>query len=217
MDRTEDRKKILELLYEMDIKGEEDTKNLPRYIERDNISTKSYVNNLINKYLSHKEKIISMISKGSDKWNIDRISKVDLAIIKIATTEIMYISKIPDKVAINEGILLSKEYSTADEYKFVNGVLKYVLTEKIKQKKIKEKKNRNTQNRKKRKKKSIETKQQPVLSAEKIGENKKNNKKNNKNGKNIESIKSRKNGVNKENKQNDDTGKRTKNEKNSEN
>ena len=214
MDRTEDRKKILELLYEMDIKGEEDTKNLPRYIERDNISTKSYVNNLINKYLYHKEKIISMISKGSDKWNIDRISKVDLAIIKISATEIMYISKVPDKVAINEGILLSKEYSTADAYKFVNGVLKYVLTEKIKQKKIKEKKNRNTQNNKKRKKKSADTKQQPVTSTETIGTD---NKKNNKNGKNIESIKSRKNGVNKENNQNNDTGKKTKNKKNSEN
>lgn len=130
MSRKADRQKAFELIYEMHIKNEEDIEYLPHYVERENIDTESYIYNLLENYLEHKEEIISMISKGSDKWNIDRISKVDLAIIKIASTEIMYISDIPEKVSIDEGVVLSKKYSEADAYKFVNGVLKYVMEHK---------------------------------------------------------------------------------------
>ena len=67
-------------------------------------------------------KIDEVIKKISKTWSYSRISKVDLAILRVAINEIMFID-IPESVAINEAVKISKEYSTEDSYKFINGVL----------------------------------------------------------------------------------------------
>lgn len=65
------------------------------------------------------EKISSHLSKG---WRISRISKVSLAILRVAVYEIYYSEEAPVSVAINEAVELSKKY-TPDDAKFVNGLL----------------------------------------------------------------------------------------------
>jgi len=56
-------------------------------------------------------------------WHIDRIARIDLDILRMAMVEIREFPDVPIKVVINEAIELSKEYSTADSSKFINGVL----------------------------------------------------------------------------------------------
>ena len=62
-------------------------------------------------------------------WKMDRISKVDLSILRLAIYEIRYDDMIPVKVAINEAVELAKRYGGDESYKFVNGVLHKAVTE----------------------------------------------------------------------------------------
>ncbi|MBO6090327.1 MAG: transcription antitermination factor NusB [Lachnospiraceae bacterium] len=66
------------------------------------------------------DKKISEVSKG---WTIDRIGKVELAILRLAVYEIVYDDNIPTSVAINEAVELSKKFGPQDSYAFVNGIL----------------------------------------------------------------------------------------------
>lgn len=70
-----------------------------------------------------KDEIDAEISKFLKKgWTISRISRLSLAILRLAIYEIKYIDNVPDSVAVNEAVELAKKY-TIDESKFVNGIL----------------------------------------------------------------------------------------------
>ncbi len=56
-------------------------------------------------------------------WNKNRISKVSLAVLRLAIFEIMYIDEIPTSVSINEAIELAKKFATDEDAAFVNGIL----------------------------------------------------------------------------------------------
>ena len=66
------------------------------------------------------EKIASNLKSG---WKINRISKVSLAIMRVAICEMMYLEDIPVSVSINEAVELSKKYAAEDDTAFINGVL----------------------------------------------------------------------------------------------
>lgn len=66
------------------------------------------------------DKKISEVSKG---WTIDRIGKVELAILRLAVYEILYDEGIPTSVSINEAVELAKKFGPQDSYSFVNGIL----------------------------------------------------------------------------------------------
>ena len=68
--------------------------------------------------------IIENVSQG---WNIKRLGKAELAILRLAVYEIRFDDDIPDKVAVNEAVELAKEYSDEKAASFINGVLSGVL------------------------------------------------------------------------------------------
>lgn len=59
----------------------------------------------------------------SQRWPLERVSKVALSVLKLAVYEIKYVDDVPDKVAINEAVELEKKYDEPDNSAFVNGVL----------------------------------------------------------------------------------------------
>ena len=61
-------------------------------------------------------------------WKIDRISKIDLSLLKLAIYEIKY-KEIPYKVAINESLELAKKYGEETSKNFINGILASVVKE----------------------------------------------------------------------------------------
>ena len=68
-----------------------------------------------------------MISENlKEKWTIERISKIDIAILKVAIYELMY-SELPYKIVINEAVELAKKYGDDSSKSFVNGVLASVV------------------------------------------------------------------------------------------
>lgn len=75
------------------------------------------------------------IQKYATKFPIDKIAKVDLAILRLGIYEILFDEKVPDKVAIDEAINLAKEFGSERSYAFVNAVLEKVYKEKNEPKK----------------------------------------------------------------------------------
>ena len=63
-------------------------------------------------------------------WSLDRIAKIDLAILRLAIYEIIYVDSIPDKVSANEAVELAKTYGNNDSKSFVNGVIAKVIEDK---------------------------------------------------------------------------------------
>lgn len=82
-----------------------------------------YIQKLIDCYTKHKEEIDQAIVSYLKGWNVSRLSKVDLSILRIAISEIEHFEDIPYKVSINEAVEMAKKYSTDKAPKFVNGVL----------------------------------------------------------------------------------------------
>lgn len=78
----------------------------------------------------HRDKIDEKISaKLKEGWKVSRISKVSLAILRLAVYEMLYIDDIPVSVSINEAVELSKKYTMQDDTSFINGVLGAIAKE----------------------------------------------------------------------------------------
>lgn len=86
-----------------------------------------FVISLIHTTCDNIEAIDEMISENSKGWKINRISKVSLAIIRMALAEIKYFEDIPDGVSVNEAVELAKKYSTPEDASFINGLLGTVV------------------------------------------------------------------------------------------
>ena len=71
----------------------------------------------------HISELDRLISEHLTKWNITRLSKVILAILRLAVYEIVYVERVEAPIAINEAVELAKEYATQEDAAFVNGVL----------------------------------------------------------------------------------------------
>ena len=77
--------------------------------------------------LRHLTEIDQIIEKYASRYPLDKIAKIDLAILRLSIYEIMYEKKNPLKVVIDEAIILAKEFGTEKSYAFINGVLGSLL------------------------------------------------------------------------------------------
>jgi len=71
----------------------------------------------------HIEEIDGIIEKYLKGWKLSRISKVNLAILRLAIYEVDYVENVPENVAINEAVELAKKYSGKEDSAFINGIL----------------------------------------------------------------------------------------------
>ena len=78
---------------------------------------------LANGVEEHEDELNAIIESYSPSRKLDRISYINLAIMKIAVYEMKYCPSVPDKVAINEAIEFAKEYTDKADVRFINGVL----------------------------------------------------------------------------------------------
>lgn len=73
--------------------------------------------------IEHVSKIDSQLTCASEHWSINRMGRVDRAILRVAAYELIYVTDIPAGVAINEAIEIAKRFSAVESPTFVNGVL----------------------------------------------------------------------------------------------
>lgn len=83
-----------------------------------------YIRNKYEAILDKLEDIDAAINDRTKGWTTDRMSKVDLTIIRLGVYEILYDDDVPEGVAVNEAVELAKSFGQEESYSFVNGVLK---------------------------------------------------------------------------------------------
>ena len=132
MNRTKIRELAFQLLYQIEIQKQINEEGLELFFESNSVNdenAKEYIKDVIEGISNNKETITELISKNlKEDWNLDRISKVNLAILKLAIYEIIY-KKLAYKIAINEAVELAKKYGEEQSGPFVNGILASVLKE----------------------------------------------------------------------------------------
>ncbi len=92
-------------------------------------SYKSSGNQLIKPILNKSDEIDPIITEAAPQFPLSKISKVDVAILRLAIYELLYDKKEPKKVVIDEAVELAKEYGADKSPQFVNGVLGNVMKE----------------------------------------------------------------------------------------
>lgn len=83
----------------------------------------NFAEELVHGVIEYSAEIDDKIMELAKNWDFERIAKIDLAILRLAAYELLYRKDIPPVVTINEAIDLSKEFSTAESRRFVNGIL----------------------------------------------------------------------------------------------
>ena len=86
-----------------------------------------YIDDILQGVSRHAEEIDAAIERALKGWTLDRIAKVDHAVLRVAAYELCYARQTPDAVIINEAVALSQRYDVPTAGKFVNGVLATLL------------------------------------------------------------------------------------------
>ena len=131
MKRSAIREFAFKLIYSIEIlKPENIEEQIELYFECENIvedDAKEYIIDAINGTEEHKEEINELIRKNlKADWTLERISKIDFSILKLAIYEIKY-KELPYKVAINEALEIAKKYGETSSKNFVNGILASIV------------------------------------------------------------------------------------------
>ena len=83
----------------------------------------SFGQQLFEKSITHNQELIDLIDQQLKNWELDRITQIDMILMKMALCELLYFPHIPVKVSINEYIEIAKIYSTPKSKDFINGIL----------------------------------------------------------------------------------------------
>lgn len=125
MGRKQAREGTMKVLYQMELNKDYSERALSTYLDNFNFDDleREYILDAIEKIGENLESIDNSIKDNLQGWEIDRLAKIDLSVLRIAIYEILYRKDIPVQVSINEAIEISKKYSTEDSFRFINGVL----------------------------------------------------------------------------------------------
>ena len=136
MSRKKARDNAFKCVYELEFGMNENIdKILENCYEENNNKPdeKEYIERVVKGIKANLEEIDGIILSKLKNWSMERIAKIDLAILRLAIYVIKYIEDIPVKVSANEAVELAKTYGNNDSKSFVNGVIAKVIESKEKE------------------------------------------------------------------------------------
>jgi len=113
----------MQLVYQMDITGDFEVADLSIVEESVRAAGKKQAVETLMAVQDHHEDIDRLINDNLDNWTLERIAKTDLAILRTAVAEMLYVDSIPVSVSINEAVDLAKKYGDERSYAFINSIL----------------------------------------------------------------------------------------------
>ena len=132
MNRSVARELAFKLLYQIEIQKEVNKEDIELFFDNNEINSmqaKEYINDIVDGINKNSKEILENISKNlKQDWEIERVSKVNLALLKLEIYEIKY-KELPYKVVINEVVELAKKYGEETSHSFINGILASVVKE----------------------------------------------------------------------------------------
>ena len=146
MNRHELRENIFKIVFQIPFYGEENMQEQTEVdieslkilaeeplTEEDKIKlsekNEQYIKDKVQGIVSHIKELDEKIMEAAKNWELERLGKAELAILRLAAYEILFDEDIPNAVAINEAVELAKEYTDERAAAFINGVLAGVSAE----------------------------------------------------------------------------------------
>lgn len=132
--RSKTREKLMQMLFQMEIQADftDEAKAAFKEAHLEEGSDEAYFDAAFDAYISHNNEIDDTIEEYSKGWKIERLAKVDLSVLRLCISEILYLNdeQIPPSASISEAVRIAKAYGSDDSGKFVNGILGRIYREK---------------------------------------------------------------------------------------
>lgn len=132
MRRTEARELFMQLLFQMEVQNDYGQEIKERFVQEymKDSNQLEFFNKLFEATAGNLPAIDEKLENCSENWKISRMAKVDLAILRLSSAEILYLEDVPDSASINEAVDLAKKFGGDDSGKFINGILGKVVRSK---------------------------------------------------------------------------------------
>jgi N utilization substance protein B len=133
MTRREIREQIFKLLFRVEFNQLEEMDEQTAFFFADEENVRAlvaaeYIQTKLGMVLERLPELDQKLNEKAENWEVARMGKVDLTILRLALYEILYDDDIPEGVAINEAVELAKKYGQDNSRAFVNGVLSRFAT-----------------------------------------------------------------------------------------
>lgn len=121
---------MMQVFFQMEACGDFDVNSRADFMNQEKIcAQKEYCNELHSLLCNKKQDVDEKIETYSTGWKPERMPKTDLAVLRLAACEILYLKDIPAAVSINEAVELAKKYGTEDSSRYVNAILGKIAAE----------------------------------------------------------------------------------------
>jgi transcription antitermination protein NusB len=125
--RSKARKRALDVLYEAAQRDADPLETLRERLAQSDPPVPEYAVELVEGVVRHRARIDELLATYAQEWTLDRMPPVDLAALRIGTYELLWCDDVPDAVAVDEAVELTKSLSTDDSPRFVNGLLARIV------------------------------------------------------------------------------------------
>ena len=127
MNRRQIREQLFILLFRIEFHSREEMPEQERFYFEGNDAPVGddavYIDSKFGKIMEHLDEIDTMLKDNTEGWDLNRIGKAELAILRLAVYEIKFDDDIPTGVATNEAVELAKIYGQDQSSGFINGIL----------------------------------------------------------------------------------------------
>jgi N utilization substance protein B len=130
--RRDARELALTYLYQLDL-GVEDIGSVLALVEKDKKASpraRYYAAELVKGVWTHREELDLLIRKHLQNWKLERLTRTDRGLLRVAAFEMRFNPEVPGKVAINEAVEIGKKFGGDESGRFINGVLDAIYHEK---------------------------------------------------------------------------------------
>jgi N utilization substance protein B len=126
--RRKGRELALQALYQIEMTGDASAAALDRFLSHfeGSASAREFARRLVSGVISQRAEIDRLIKQSTEHWKIDRMAKVELTILRMATYELVFCPDIPLNVSLDEAIEIGKRYASDESAAFINGILDQV-------------------------------------------------------------------------------------------
>ena len=127
--RRQAREYALQILYQIEQSGLELNDVIPLFWNDLHVEPeiREFAERLVKGVCERRDEIDKKLAAHSEHWKLDRMTRIDKSLLRLAVFEMFWCEDIPEKVTINEAVDLGKIYGTEDSGAFINGILDALL------------------------------------------------------------------------------------------
>lgn len=122
----------MQLLYQVELTGDASESALDRFwasLPARESAAREFADSLVRLVLARRDEIDAIIDSAASNWQLDRIARIDLSVLRLAVGELVGCPEVPAEVVIDEAVELARRYSDVDAPSFINGILDRIASE----------------------------------------------------------------------------------------